>query len=273
MNFAPLIFEEARKEGRTVEFLLVAGAPLILRRLGSIVRLTERALTQNDIRETLMALREHVPLKQKLDFFRGYFSFGIPNVGRFRVVYYLQRGTLTLSILKTTINPAPAKEILENYSEITDKVEKILTSRRLVCVISPSYNLYSEVVSSILQEFGNKKGGILYTLERPIMFLLKHGKSVFIQREIGIDTENPDTGLLEGVSSFADIIYINDMFVSNEELINLLSKYYPLSSTVIFHQIGENLESLDYLSKKLPVKVFWLLKPKGEKAVLEIKES
>ncbi|WP_461829403.1 hypothetical protein [Aquifex sp.] len=273
MNFAPLIFEEARKEGRAVEFLLVAGAPLILRRIGRIVKLTERPLTPNDIRETLMTLREHAPVKQKLDPFRGYFSFGIQNVGRFRVVYYHQRGTLTLSVLKTTINPAPLEQLLENASEVLEKSFKILHSRRLICVVSPSYNFYSEVMGSLLQEYGNRRGEVIYTLERPIMFLLKHARGVFIQREVGIDVENLDTGLMEGVSTFSNLIYINDMFVSNEEMIQLLAKYYPMPSATVFPQIGEGLRGLGYLKEKLPVDSFWFLRPTGEKVLLEIEES
>ena len=273
MNFAPLIFEEARKEGRAVEFLLVAGAPLVLRRIGRLVRLTERPLTQNDIRETLMTLREHAPVKQRLDTFRGYFSFGMPNVGRFRVVYYHQRGTLTLSVLKTTINPSPLEQLFDSPAEVFEKVVKAFQSRKLICVVSPSYNLYSEVLGSLLQEYGNKNGGVLYTLERPIMFLLKHARGVFIQREVGIDVENLDTGLMEGISTFSDVIYINDMFVSNEELIHFLAKYYPMPCAAVFSQVGENLKDLNYLKERLPVDTFWFIKPSGEKVVLEIKEA
>lgn len=273
MNFAPLIFEEARKEDRAIEFLLVAGAPLLLRKIGQMVKLTDTPLTQSDIRETLMALREHVHIKQKLNPFRGYFSFGLPNAGRFRVIYYHQRGTLALSILRTTISPAPPHQLLENPSEVLKKIFETLQSRGLVCVVSPSYNLYSEVMGSILQEYGNRRGGVLYTLERPIMFLLKHARGVFIQREIGIDVENLDTGLMEGISTFSDVIYINDMFVSNEEMIHLLAKYYPLPCATLFPQIGEDLEELGYLREKLPVESFWLLKPSGEKVLLEIRES
>ncbi len=273
MNFVPLIFEKARKEGRAIEFLLVAGAPLILRRIGRIVRLTERPLNQNDIRETLMTLREHASLKQKLDPFRGYFSFGLPNVGRFRVVYYHQRGTLTISILKTTVNPAPLEQLLENFSDVFEKIMDILQSRKLICVVSPSYNLYSEIMGSLLQEYGNRRGGVFYTLERPIMFLLKHAKGVFIQREIGIDVEDLDTGLMEGISTFADIIFINDTFVSNEEITHFLAKYYPTPSATVFPQIGENLKHFEYLENKLSVDVFWFLRPLDEKALLEIKET
>ena len=273
MNFAPLIFEEARREERSIEFLLVAGAPLILRKIGRLVKLTDRPLTQSDIRETLMTLREHAHIKQKLDPFRGYFSFGLPNAGRFRVIYYHQRGTLALSILKTTVSPASPHQLLENLSDVLGKVFETLQSRKLVCVVSPSYTLYSEVLGSILQEYGNRRGGVLYTLERPIMFLLRHARGVFIQREIGIDVENLDTGLMEGISTFSDVIYINDMFVSNEEMIHILVKYYPMPCATIFPQIGESLGKLDYLKEKLPVESFWFLRPSGEKVLLEIKEN
>jgi len=125
-------------------------------------------------------------------------------------------------------------------------------------------------VASFLRKLAEEKAWIIYTLERPIFYLFRHMRSPFIQREIGVDLENLEEGLREALILEPNLVYLNDVFYTGRELIELLNRFYPFPFSVLFPKIG-TAEDVDYL--KDLVQEIWTLKTEGQKIKVEVKRK
>ena len=276
MNFTPLIFDQAKKYEGFVEFILVAGAPISVKNVKGIEKISERKLTPEDVHETLASLRTHVAGRIRLEPNRGVFSFGIPEVGRFRVVYFLQRGSLVVSVAKTSFEPLNLEDILEN-KEAYKKASEIILEKNIICVLSPSKIAYGEFMLSFLNKIGEEKSLLIYTAERPLTYLLKHKNSLFIQREIGMDIDNLREALRDSLSIYPNILFVNDMFLSGGETLKDVFEFFPYPFSVVFGLIGEKREDFEKTLKnfnmeyvKDAVNFLWILKYREGKYHLEI---
>ncbi|NPB08122.1 MAG: hypothetical protein GXN96_04240 [Aquificae bacterium] len=276
MNYAPLILERVREEEGEVEITLVAGAPPVVKRGKVLEELAPSLLKPSDIKETLISLREQAPSQQRLDPFRGMFSFGLEGVGRVRVVYFVQRGSLVLSVLKTPFRPPKLLELLENYPEVGGELRRALTTNSLTCVMGPSKKITGEFLASLVTYMGERHRRIFYTLERPLYFLLKHGPSVFIQREVGTDLSSLREGLMDALAFFPDCVVVNDALTSDAELLKLVAEFYPFPFPLLFSVTGSSREDffrfLDSAGRRELLEILsqvWLLRPSGNRLILE----
>lgn len=276
MNFTPLIFDQARKYEGFVEFILVAGASISVKNVKGIENISERKLTPEDVHETLASLRTHVAGRIRLEPNRGVFSFGVPEVGKFRVVYFLQRGSLVVSVAKTSFEPLKLEDILEN-KEVYEKASEVILEKNIICVLSPSKITYGEFMLSFLNKIGEEKSLLIYTAERPLTYLLKHKKSVFIQREIGMDIDNLKEALRDSLSIYPNILFVNDIYLSGGETLKDIFEFFPYPFSIVFGLIGEKKEDFEKTLKNFnmeyvedAVNSLWILKYKEGKYHLEI---
>lgn len=243
MNLAPVILDRFKGEDNPAEVLLIAGTPPVLRKGKSFENLLERSITPEDIRETLAALRQHVAGKVKLEPEKGLFSFGLSGIGRVRVIYFMQRGSLVLFVAKTPFNPPNLEEIIGEKEKIKE-LENCINEKKLIKIVVPSNTVYILFTTSFLNYIGNKYQRVIYTLERPLSYLLKHSQSIFIQREVGIDVNNIEEGMREAVMVEPDLVYINDMYCNTREIIEFIRHFYPYPFTVIFGSVGLSFEEV-----------------------------
>ncbi|MFN3976457.1 MAG: twitching motility protein, partial [Aquificaceae bacterium] len=104
MNYAPYVINYLSTKEDIAEIYLVPKAFISERRGNRLIKISDTLLTPEDIRDTLVALRSYTssvlgPLGRE-----GVFSFGLQNIGRFRVSYITQRGSYAVHILKTPYN-------------------------------------------------------------------------------------------------------------------------------------------------------------------------
>ena len=89
---------------------------------------------------------------------------------------------------------------------------------------------------SLLQHVSIHFSKVIYILEKPLNYLLKHGNSLVIQREIGIDVESMQEGLRDAMLIKPDIFYIvyTERFDEREirEIVRILE-----SGTLVFINI------------------------------------
>ncbi|RUM30040.1 MAG: hypothetical protein DSY42_05285 [Aquifex sp.] len=279
MNLAPVILDRFKGENIPAEVLLIAGTPPVLRKGKSFEKLVERSITPEDIRETLAALRQHVAGKVKLEPEKGLFSFGLSGVGRVRVIYFTQRGSLVIFVAKTPFSPPHLEEIIGEEEKIKE-LECCINEKKLIKVVAPSNTVYTLFTMSFLNYIGNKYQRVIYTLERPLSYLLKHSQSIFIQREVGIDLSDLDEGMREAVMVEPDLVYINDIYYSTREIIEFIRHFYPYPFTVIFGSVGFSFEEVlnfiiahrDGFVVELVDEV-WLITEKEYKYFVEIKRE
>lgn len=135
------------------------------------------------------------------------FSYGIPNVSRFRVNIYRQRKSLTaaIRIIMTTI---PTIDSL-NLPPILKQLA--LKPRGLILVTGPTGSGKSTTLAAMVDYINNQRSCHILTLEEPIEYLHRHKVSMINQREIGDDSTTFANGLRAALREDPDVILVGEM--------------------------------------------------------------
>ncbi|NLV87007.1 MAG: type IV pilus twitching motility protein PilT [Clostridiales bacterium] len=135
------------------------------------------------------------------------FTYSISRLGRFRVNAFRQRGSYSMAtrILNLTI---PSPEALR----IPDSVVKMTEKRRgLVLVTGATGSGKSTTLASLINIINQDNPYHIITLEDPIEYLHRHGRSIVNQREIGGDSESYASALRAALRQDPDVILVGEM--------------------------------------------------------------
>jgi twitching motility protein PilT len=135
------------------------------------------------------------------------FSYGIPNVSRFRVNVYRQRKSLTAAI-RIIMTKIPTIDSL-NLPPILKQLA--LKPRGLILVTGPTGSGKSTTLASMVDYINDTRSCHILTLEEPIEYLHKHKTSMINQREVGDDSTSFATGLRAALREDPDVILVGEM--------------------------------------------------------------
>lgn len=130
------------------------------------------------------------------------------NLGRFRVNGFYQRGSPSMVFRHVKDSP-PSFEELKHEPKVFKDLAKCRDGIILVC--GPTGSGKSSTLAAILQFINTNFDKHVVTLEDPIEFNYTDEKSVFNQREIGIDAPSFQHGLKAVLRQDPDIILIGEM--------------------------------------------------------------
>ncbi len=135
------------------------------------------------------------------------FAFDTPEVGRYRVNAFKQRGKTGLVFRRIKDTIPTFKEL--NLPEVLAKVA--LYPDGLVLVTGPTGCGKSTTLATMIQHINREKEKHIVTIEDPIEYLYEDNKSVIDQREVGIDTHSFSTALKHVLREDPDIILIGEL--------------------------------------------------------------
>ena len=211
MNIAPEVLNYLSERREFTEVILAPKASPVERRDRTISRIMDVILSPEDIRDTLVSLRSHTPSSLGPLGKEGFFSFSLPEVGRIRVAYLIQRGSYVVSIVKVPYDIPPLSELVSNKQDLSELLEVLERTNGIMTIIGKSYVIHNLFSYSLLQEICEKGTGLVYVLERPITYLIKHSNSIVVQREVGVDVDSFDEGIEEALFFHPEIIYVSDI--------------------------------------------------------------
>ncbi|BEP28977.1 type IV pilus twitching motility protein PilT [Helicovermis profundi] len=135
------------------------------------------------------------------------FSHSIIGIGRFRVNIFKQRGSISLALRAVPLE-VPTTEDLK----LPDIINKLADNRRgLVLVTGPTGSGKSTTLAAMLNHINQTRGEHILTLEDPIEYLHRHGKSIVNQREIHHDSKSYANALRAALRQDPDVILIGEM--------------------------------------------------------------
>ena len=148
--------------------------------------------------------------RQKKDFeadLESNFAISVPELGRFRINVYYQRGHpgVVVRYLKSNIPTLEELGLPEKLKEL------VLEPRGLILVVGSTGSGKSTTLASMLEYRNQHRTGHILTIEDPIEYVHSHGKSVISQREIGIDTLNYSNALKNALREAPDVIMIGEI--------------------------------------------------------------
>ncbi len=242
MNIAPEILNYLGERREFTEVILAPKASPVERRDRVINRIMDVILSPEDIRDTLVSLRSHTstslgPLGRE-----GFFSFGVPDIGRIRVTYLTQRGSYVVSIVKVPYDIPDLKEIVADDLSVDDLLKTISSTNGIVTIIGRSYVIHNLFSYSLLKEICERDSGLIYVLERPITYLIRHSSSIVIQREVGVDVDSFDEGIEEALFLHPEIIYMSDMVI--KDAFRSVRKLFDIPILTILSVTASSVEAL-----------------------------
>lgn len=134
-------------------------------------------------------------------------SFSIPNLGRYRVNAYKQRGSVAIA-LRLVGTQVPSPESLGVPSSVVDLYQR---KRGLVLVTGPTGSGKSTTLAAIIDKVNNNRECHVITLEDPIEYLHQHKMSMVNQREIGLDSQSYANALRAALREDPDVILVGEM--------------------------------------------------------------
>ena len=186
---------------------LTVGLPPIIRLNGHLTKLDYPVLEPNDTLELAVNMlkpkqRERFEEKGEFDL-----SVSFPEIGRYRVNVFKQRGCIGIA-LRTVTTEIPTAEKLGIPQSVIDLHTR---KRGLILVTGPTGSGKSTTLASIIDRVNKTRDAHIITLEEPIEYSHTHNMSMINQREIGQDTESFANALRAALREDPDVILVGEM--------------------------------------------------------------
>jgi twitching motility protein PilT len=195
-------------EARASDVHLTAGFPPAMRDKGKISPMEGfPPLNSQETRETVFGIlnddqRKRFENEKQLDF-----AYAIPNVARFRVNCFMQRGAVSAAF-RLVPQEIPALDSLGVPQILRDLTAK---PRGFVLVTGPTGSGKSTTLAAMLDVINRENQDHILTIEDPIEFLHPHKQSIVNQREVGSDAPDFALGLRAALREDPDVILVGEM--------------------------------------------------------------
>lgn len=148
--------------------------------------------------------------EQKQEFFTTKecnFAYAASDIGRFRVSAFWQREACGC-VLRRIETQIPDVDELKLPPILKDLV---MSKRGLIIMVGGTGTGKSTSLAALVGYRNQHAKGHILTIEDPIEFVHRHGKSIITQREVGIDTESFDAALKSSLRQAPDVILIGEI--------------------------------------------------------------
>lgn len=195
-------------EERASDIFWKAGAPPSLRKAGRIVQLDMEPLTTKQMEEIfyygVMSEEQREKFRQRPECDT---ALEIPDVIRFRVNIYKQRGALG-SVMRLIPLEIPTLEEL-NLPRVLAQFATL--KQGMVLVTGPTGSGKTTTLAALIDLINSNRRCNVVTIEDPIEFSHRDKLSIISQREVGVDTGNFHDALRAVLRQAPDVILVGEM--------------------------------------------------------------
>ncbi|UCG78554.1 MAG: PilT/PilU family type 4a pilus ATPase [Nitrospirota bacterium] len=194
-------------EKRVSDIHFEVESPPMFRARGHLLRSKLEDLTADDTMFIARTVMEHHNKVLPDDIKEFDTSYTLPEIGRFRVSIFRQRGTIgiVMRAIPHYIGTFDELHLPEVLAQITQ------APNGLVLVTGPTGNGKSTTLASMIRYINENHSYNIITIEDPIEFLFRSSKSCIIQRELGIDTDSFSSALKAAMRMDPDVIMVGEM--------------------------------------------------------------
>jgi len=194
-------------EKQASDIFISAGAPIHIKIQGNTLPVNQQVMLPDMIEKIAYELMSPEQIKTFETSWEMNLSFGVPNVGNFRVNIFRQRGSISI-VIRFILGNIPSLETLGLPPVLA---ELIMEKRGLILIVGATGSGKSTTIASMLDHRNANRSGHILTVEDPIEFLFKHKKSIVNQREIGMDTVDWQAALKNAMRQAPDCILIGEI--------------------------------------------------------------
>jgi twitching motility protein PilT len=183
------------------------GSPPMLRLPDGLWRLDRPALTGPEIKDLADAIIPEERLSKFSENGEVDFAHSVPNVGRFRVNVFRQRGSISMVLRRLRFGGPSFEEL-----DLPDAVRQLADEHRgLVLVTGPTGSGKTTTLAAMVGHINKTKPVHIVKVEDPIEVLHRDELASINQHEIGTDTQDFLVALRAALRQDPDVILIGEM--------------------------------------------------------------
>lgn len=184
-----------------------SGLPPVIRVDGHLQRTDTPPLSPDDVEALLFPMLSNEQRRKLEQEWELDFSYGVQNLGRFRVNFYKDKGNYAAAF-RVIVSTVPSFEKLGLPDIVRKTAEK---PRGLILVTGPTGSGKSTTLASMIDYINSTRSEHILTIEDPIEFVHTSKKSIIHQRELGQDTRSFGNALRSALREDPDIILVGEM--------------------------------------------------------------
>ena len=189
------------------DLFVTVGAPPSMKIDGKMVPVTNQPLTTSHAQVLVRSIMNDKQSREFEETQECNFAISLPNVSRFRVNAFAQRGSPGM-VLRVINSEIPKFESLKLPPILRDIS---MTKRGLVIFVGGTGSGKSTSLAAMVGYRNDNSFGHIVTIEDPIEFVHKHKNCIITQREVGVDTEDYDIALKNTLRQAPDVILIGEI--------------------------------------------------------------
>lgn len=194
------------KQGAS-DLYLTTGAHATLKMRGQLKRISREPMKPGNIRQ----LAEEILTATEIEAFfadrelnKG---FSLKGIGRFRMNFYFQRGEVSMVIRHIRSDIRSPDEL--KLPEVLKKL--VMQKEGMLLFVGSTGSGKSTSMASLIQHRNEHHSGHILTIEDPIEYTFRHGKSIIGQREVGFDTLSYANAMREAMREAPDMIMVGEV--------------------------------------------------------------
>jgi twitching motility protein PilT len=214
---------------------LKVGSPPIARMHGELLPLEGfGALAADDAEQALNHIAERRSLEEFAEDGEADFSYAVPDLSRFRVNAFKQRGSISIVCRAIPFEIRSIEEL-----GLPDVVRELAEEQRgIVLVTGTTGSGKSTTLAAMIDHINRTRANHIVTLEDPIEYLHEDKTSIVNQREVGADTKSFGRAMRRVLRQDPDVILIGEM--RDEETVRT-----ALSAAETGHLVFSTVHTLD----------------------------
>jgi len=194
-------------EKQASDIFISAGVPINIKIQGNTLPVNQQLMDPGMIEKIAFELMSPDQMKVFEATMEMNLSFGVPNVGNFRINMFRQRSSISI-VIRFILGNIPPLDSLMLPPILADL---IMEKRGLMLIVGSTGSGKSTTIASMLDHRNANRSGHILTIEDPIEFLFRHKKSIVNQRELGMDTLGWEPALKNAMRQAPDCILIGEI--------------------------------------------------------------
>lgn len=189
------------------DLYIMAGTPPAVKVGGKLKRIGEEKLMPAQTMALATSLMDQRLRDEFMESSECNFAVSVPNISRFRVNAYIQRGSASMVIRQISTNIPTLEElhmplVLKNL---------VMAKRGLVVLVGATGQGKSTTMAALVEHRNENAEGHIITIEDPLEFIHTHKNSLVSQREVGTDTESAAVALRNAMRQAPDVISVGEV--------------------------------------------------------------
>ena len=205
MGLNDLLKMMIEKEGS--DLFLTTGASPSIKAFGKLIPLADNKLPKGLVKQIAYSIMSEDQIKEFEASPEMNLAIDNPEIGRFRVNIFKQRGEIGI-VARNIKTEIPSAESLGLPPILNDL---IMQKRGIILFVGGTGSGKSTSLAALIDHRNKNSDGHIITIEDPVEFIHPHQKSIVNQREVGIDTNSYEEALQNTLRQAPDVILIGEI--------------------------------------------------------------